>query len=415
MGASRLFTKKQPYYLIAFRILLALLWTQYTVMTFVRAVVQRIPYVSVFADYVVPVAIVLALFAAIPWFIKNIRGVDVLLYLGLVILVIFTVVVFKNNAETIEEQWWRILISSAGFYFVGLSYSHKNCSRDLFWCSTASVLMVFVYQLFKIRSGVVLEEDNMYVAYNLLPSAMYLVYYASIKLRKKYWIVAIASALTMFVYGTRGPILCIIVYVALYLIHRFSKTTSKRKFILILIGLFALALVLVYDDLFIKIASVISNIFERFGFSTRIFDFYVSGDVAVSKGRDYLTNQVLEAIAKNPYIGYGFTGDQYLLGVYCHNLIYEMWCHFGVILGSLILLGLAAITLVALIKSRSNKKIFFFVVMLISMIYVKLMLSNSYTLEPYFYFMLGVFVAVNRKFIKRRPKKNDGGEYNESL
>ena len=82
MGASRLFTKKQPYYLIAFRILLALLWTQYTVMTFVRAVVQRIPYLSVFADYIVPMAIVLALIVSIPWFIKSVRGVDVLLYLG---------------------------------------------------------------------------------------------------------------------------------------------------------------------------------------------------------------------------------------------------------------------------------------------------------------------------------------------
>ncbi|MBQ8184029.1 MAG: O-antigen ligase family protein [Clostridia bacterium] len=315
-------------------------------------------------------------------------------------------VVFKNNVETIEEQWWRILISSAGFYFVGLSYSHKNCSRDIFWCSLASTVLVFVYQLFKIRSGVVLEEDNMYVAYNLLPSAMYLIYYASIKLRKKYWLVAIASALTMFVYGTRGPILCIIVYLALYLVHRFSKTTSKRKFALILIGLFALAIVLVYDDLFVKLASLISNIFERFGFSTRIFDFYVSGDVAVSKGRDYLTNHVLEAIAKNPFIGYGFTGDQYLLGVYCHNLIYEMWCHFGVILGSLFLLSLAGLTVVALLKSRSNKKIFFFVVMLISMIYVKLMLSGTYTMEPYFYFMLGIFVAVNRKFYKTRRVKS---------
>ncbi len=415
MGASWLFKKKQPYYLIAFRILLALLWTQYTVMIFARAIVQRLPFFNVFADYIVPVAIILALLLSIPWFIKNIRGVDVLFYLGLVVLVIFTMVVFKNNAEIISEQWWRILISSGAFYFVGLAYSHKNCSRDIFWCSLVSVVAVFVYQLFKIRSGVVLEEDNMYVAYNLLPSAIYLMYYASIKLRKKYWIIAIVSALTMFVYGTRGPILCIIVYMTLYLIHRFSKTTSKRKFILILIGLLALAIVLIYDDLFIKLASVISNVFERLGFSTRIFDFYVSGDVAVSKGRDYLTNQVLEAIGRNPFIGYGFTGDQYLLGVYCHNLVYEMWCHFGVILGSLILLALAGLTIVALIKSRSNKKIFFFVVMLISMVYVKLMLSNSYTLEPYFYFMIGVFVAVNRKFIKRRPKKNDGGEYNESL
>ena len=213
MGASWLFKKKQPYYLIAFRILLALLWTQYTVMIFARAIVQRLPFFNVFADYIVPVAIILALLLSIPWFIKNIRGVDVLFYLGLVVLVIFTMVVFKNNAEIISEQWWRILISSGAFYFVGLAYSHKNCSRDIFWCSLASVVAVFVYQLFKIRSGVVLEEDNMYVAYNLLPSAIYLMYYASIKLRKKYWIIAIVSAFTMFVYGTRGPILCIIVYV----------------------------------------------------------------------------------------------------------------------------------------------------------------------------------------------------------
>ncbi len=406
MGASRLFKKKQPYYLIAFRILLALLWTQYTVMTFARAIVQRIPFFNVFADYVVPVAILAALILSIPWFIKNIRGVDVLFYLGLVVLVIFTVVVFKNNAEVIKEHWWRMLISSGTFYFIGLAYSYKECSTDIFWCSLVSTASVFVYQIFKISSGEVLEEDNMYVAYNVLPSAMYLLYYASVKLRKKYWLIAIASALTMFVYGTRGPILCIIVYVALYLIHRFSKTTSKRKVLIILSVLCVLAFVLSYDDLFVKIASVISNIFERIGFSTRIFDFFISGDVAVSKGRDYLTNQVIEAISRNPIIGYGFAGDQYLLGVYCHSLVFEMWCHYGVVLGSLVLVSLAALTLVALVKSYNNKKIFLFVVMLASLVFVKLMISNSYTLEPYFYFMIGVFVAVNRKFYKIRRVNN---------
>lgn len=410
MGASRLVKKKQPYYLIAFRILLALLWTQYTVMTFVRAVVQRIPYLSVFADYVVPAAIVLALIVSIPWFIKSIRGVDVLFYLGLVVLVIFTMLVFKNNVEVISEQWWRIFISSAGFYFLGLAYTHKECWQDLFWYSLASVVLVFVYQLFKIRSGQVLEEDNMYVAYNLLPSTMYLVYYASITRRKKLWLIAAGAAMTMFVYGTRGPILCILVYVAVYLLHRFSKTTNKRKFILVLIILFALSVVLVYDDLFIKIASLVSNIFERFGFSTRIFDYFVSGDVAISKGRDYLTTQVIEAIGNNPIFGYGFMGDQYLLGVYCHNLILEMWCHYGVVMGTLVLVALIALTVSALIKSKGNKKLFFFVLMLICMVYVKLMLSNTYTLEPYFYFMIGVFVTVNRKFVKKRTRNKNHEE-----
>lgn len=414
MGASNTLKKKQPYYLIAFRLLLALLWTQHTVMIFVRTVVQRLPVFNIFADYVVPVAIILALLVSIPWFIRNIRGVDVLFYLGFVILVIMTMLLFKDNAEILEEQWWKILISAVPFYFVGLAYSHTDCSNDLFYCSLASVACLFVYQLFKIRNGEVLEEDNMYVAYNLLPSVMYLLYYASVRLRKKYWIIAIVSALTMFIYGTRGPILCIIVYCSVYLIHRFSKTSSKRKILFVLIGLVLLAVVLAFDDLFLKISYFVSDIFERIGFSTRIFDFYVSGDVAVSRGRDYLTARVLEEISKNLIIGYGFTGDQYLLGVYCHNLIFELWCHFGVILGSLILLGLVMLTVIALVKSRKNKKMFFFVVMLISMVFVKLMLSNSYTLEPYFYFMIGVFVAVNRKFVKKKPI-NYGGEGNEDL
>lgn len=410
MGASRLFNKKQPYYLIAFRILLALLWTQHTAMIFVRAIVQRLPVVNIFADYVVPAAIVLALLVSIPWFIKNIRGVDVLFYLGFVVLFIMTMLLFKDNVEVLEEQWWQILISAVPFYFVGLAYSHTACSRDLFYCSVVGVISVFIYQLFKIRNGAVLEEDNMYVAYNLLPSVMYLLYYASVKLRKKYWIIAICSAFTMFIYGTRGPILCIIVYAAIYLLHRISKTSNKRKILFILAALAALAFVLIYDDLFIKLSYFISNIFERFGFSTRIFDFYVSGDVAVSRGRDYLTNQVVEAISKNLIIGYGFTGDQYLLGVYCHNLVLELWCHFGVILGSLILLALAGLSIVALVKSRRNKKIFFFAVMLISMVIVKLMISNSYTIEPYFYFMIGSFIAISRKFVRYRRRSIDNEE-----
>ena len=103
MGASNTLKKKQPYYLIAFRLLLALLWTQHTVMIFVRTVVQRLPVFNIFADYVVPVAIILALLVSIPWFIRNIRGVDVLFYLGFVILVIMTMLLFKDNAEILEE------------------------------------------------------------------------------------------------------------------------------------------------------------------------------------------------------------------------------------------------------------------------------------------------------------------------
>lgn len=403
MGASNSLIKKQPYYLIAYRILLALLWTQYTVLDFIRVIISKIPYIGFLSELFVPTCIILAVVVSLPWFAKNIRGTDTLFYVGIVVLYLVTMIAFPNNKEFMEENWWRILIATSTFYFVGLAYSHNNCSRDLFWCSVASVFFVFLHQVYKVANGIVLEEDNMYVAYNLLPSMMYLLYYAFCNDRKIYWFCGFASLGVMFIFGTRGPILCAIVFMAVYFLHRTIVSGKKRNYLLLLLVVVLLIIFCVYDDLFVKIVSFVASIFEKFGFSTRIFDFFISGEVTTSLGRKYLRQEVIRAIINNPIKGYGFTGDQYLLGVYCHNLFLELWCHFGVVGGSLILLALLGLSVVALVRSARSLKIFYFVLMLISMVYVKLMLSNSYTLEPYFFFMIGAFVSIARK-CKRRSR-----------
>lgn len=403
MGVSQLSQKKQPYYLIAFRILLALLWTQNTVLDFIRVIIMRIPYIGTLSELFIPACIILAVIVSIPWFLKTIRGTDLLFYIGFVVLILITMVFYKDNIDFLQENWWRILISAVPFYFVGVSYSHSNCSRDLFRCSVASVFFMFLYQLFRINNGEATEEYNMNSAYMLLPSVMYLLYYAAYKDRSKYWAIAIASSLMMFIFGTRGPILCILAFVIVYFLHRTVVSHKGRNYFLLALFSAGTIFLSTYDNFFKRLAYVLSSIFGRIGFSTRIFDFLVAGDATVSAGRDYLTNQTIDAIIANPIFGYGFTGDQYLLGVYCHNLFLELWCHFGVIGGSVILLCLLALSVTALIKAARSPKIFYFALMLICMVYVKLMLSNSYTLEPYFYFMIGAFVAINRKCKKTKP------------
>ena len=402
MGASNSLYKKQPYYLIAYRILLALLWTQYTVLDFIRVIISRIPYIGFLSELFIPTCIIIAVIASLPWFVKNIRGVDTLFYVGIVILYLVTMIAFPNNKDFMVENWWRILISVAAFYFVGLAYSHKDCSKDLFWCSAVGVFLVFLYQLYKLNSGIALEEDNMYVAYNVLPSMMYLLYYAVYRDRKSYWIVALASIGVMFIFGTRGPILCAIVFMAVYFLHRTIVSGKKRNYLLLLLVICLLIVFAVFDEWLVKLVIRVANIFSRFGFSTRIFDFFIAGEATTSLGREYLTQETIRAIINNPIKGYGFTGDQYLLGVYCHNLFLELWCHFGVIGGSLILLALLGLSVAALFKSAKNEKIFYLVLMFISMVYVKLLLSSSYTLEPYFYFMIGLFVATIRKCSKHK-------------
>ena len=266
---------KQPYYLIAYRILLALLWTQYTVLSFIRVVISRIPYIGVLSEMVIPLCIIVAVIVSIPWFVKRIRGVDLLVYVGIVVLYLFTMVAFPNNITFMEENWGRILIASAMAYFVGLAYSHKNCFDDLFWCSVASVFFVFLHQIYKLGRGLVLEDDNMYVAYNLLPSIMYLIYYAIYKGRKMYWAIAGMAVGIIFIFGTRGPILCIIVFLVIFLLHRTIAIRKKSNYLLLFILFVILIVFCVYDDLLVKIISFIASIFERFGFSTRIFDFFI--------------------------------------------------------------------------------------------------------------------------------------------
>ena len=61
------------------------------------------------------------------------------------------------------------------------------------------------------------------------------------------------------------------------------------------------------------------------------------------------------------------------------------------------------LTLVAVIKTKRNERGYNFVIMLICMVFIKLMLSGSYTTESTFYFMLGVFVTIARdKYTRKR-------------
>jgi hypothetical protein len=364
----------------------------------VSAIIGRLPVVGVLSDLFIPVCIIFAILASLPWFAKYIRGGDIMFYIGMVMLVLFTMIFFPNNAEYLQIDWWRILVMAAPFYIVGVSFSHKICSRDLFWCSVVGVAVIFIYRIYLVGAGKAPENDDMDAAYKLLPSVMYLIYYAYNKKQKKYWAIAIASSVFMIVFGTRGPILCILIYTIALMMYGVMKERSIKK-MLILTGIIIVVIsVFSQEDIFLRISVKMSEVLTRMGFSSRIFDYYLAGEAATSKGRELLAEQAVEAIIQNPLFGYGFTGDRYLFGIYVHNIVLEMLCHYGVALGSVILIALAVITIVAFIKCFKSKRMFTFVLMIASMMFVKLMLSGSYSTEPYFFFMLGLFVNVIRNY-----------------
>jgi O-antigen ligase len=154
--------------------------------------------------------------------------------------------------------------------------------------------------------------------------------------------------------------------------------------------------IFIFDALFIEVSTALSKQFERIGFSTRIFNFIIEGDIIASKGREALAKNTIEAILENPLWGYGVTGDRALLGIYPHNIFLEVLCQYGIIFGSILIIATLAITVRALFKIRKDRKRFAFALMLVSLVFVKLMISSTYTTEPYLFFMMGYFVLILR-------------------
>ena len=381
---------------LCFSFLLGLLWCQNTIMPYVIQVLKRIPVFNLFADYVMPAVIIVGIVLSVPYMLQKIKWQDFLFYISAVLIVLFFMIFDQKNSQYIEKEAYRIIVTVLPFFFIGLCFDLKKNEKLLFWLSLLGCATVFLYQFYCLYLGRELLHDNMNSAYNVLPSLCFLIYYAFLHKKIKFWLIAILFCLLEFLFGTRGPILCLAVFFlgGLYLTVISKKSVIKKLIILFLFLLIVLAFF--FTNLIDNIVHWFSLRFEEWGLSTRIFDYFIEGDIADDNGRDPLYESVITAI-KNNLFGYGLMGDRYILdGSYVHNIFLEIWCQFGVILGSGILISLFVVLLKPLfLRIDVENKLFIF--MFISMVIPKLMLTGSYLHESNLFFLLGMCVSLIRQ------------------
>ena len=391
---------------VFFRILLILIWAQNTIWHFVVEVIERLPVVNVLAEFVMPVCIILFIILSLPYFAAHLRAGDLFVYLIALLVVGFTLLFYPDNEEYIFEDLQRVLLAAVPMYYLGASYEHDACKKDLFWFSLLGVIAMMAYQFYYVSTGRVVLEDNMDAAYNVLPSILYLGYWAFDRKKIRYWLIFILSSVLLFMYGTRGPILAVVVFVALEIFARLIISRAHIKMFVLCVLIFAFLLILFTTDLFTSLIEALSQLFERLGFSTRIFDMFLEGDLSYSSGRDKLREKVFATIWENPLFGYGIFGDRVITdGSYVHNIFVELWCNFGILLGTALIIALI-ILIIKTIRCSCNTSVFYFVILLISAVFTKLMLSGSYLTEQYFFFLIGLSVKCIRDY-KRRKKEDE--------
>ncbi len=392
MSLKTVQTKRYRIAAWALTLLVLLFWTRPTILGYILVVIERMPYIGIFRPVIIPAIVALLLIFSLGYLNKHIRVWDVCFVAVCIIWVLMTAAFSPRHAGYILPELERIVVSSIPMYLLGVAYDHKRCKKLLFYASLLGVFVAFAYQAYRMLLGKEIDTYDMNAAYNLLPSIVYLLYWAFEKKRLWYWIPAFLGMVLCFSYGTRGPVLAMVVAIgSLVFLEAFSGKRKKRKIGILLIlcaGLFLLFL----SGTITVIAEKTIPLFEKLGFSTRFFEYFLEGNLTADNGRDRLSEAVIAAIREKPLFGYGIMGDRLIIGGYTHNIVLEFLCSFGLIGGIILLLACAFVVLRGFFKIKQRDKRNFFVA-LTAMLIIKLMFSSSFIFEPYFFLVLGIAIG----------------------
>ncbi len=149
-------------------------------------------------------------------------------------------------------------------------------------------------------------------------------------------IVFTLSILQILAFGSRGPIMCIGLFLLLRLARSFGRLSRPQVVLHLVLTTSALLIMLVPDAPF----KLLEGVFSSLGVTSRSIRLFSAHELSLS-GRDRIYSKVLEQIANNPLMGIGLAGDRRVLGgTYAHNLVAEMVANYGIPLGSMFILFL---------------------------------------------------------------------------
>lgn len=387
-------------------LLVASLWGYYVIIRFINEIVNLV-FPNTPVDTAICYAIILAIIVlSLRPILLRMKADDYFFLIMFILAFLLSALFFQPNYYRIGETWPRFFFTVFPFFFIGRALQDYNMLLNyLRSISKWMILSAIGYYLIIVSSGIGIGSYayDMDYAYKLLPGVLVMLFFSLSEYRVLDWLFVLMGLIGIFLAGTRGPILCIAAFLTIYLIINIGKTKAIFRFIpVIFIGGF-----IAFSSVFTQWADKLNQYLANIGVYNRIFDKLLNGGLYESYGRDVIREAVIAAIQTHPFRGYGIMGDRIIIlnseydaATYSHNLILEVLCQYGVVLGSLLLIALFITVLNKLVKAKDLYERVF-VVMLICLGIVKLMLSGSYLYEPYLFLLIGVCIG-NRK-IARNP------------
>lgn len=384
---------------IYFTILVILLWCESILLDYLRGFLLKLPFIGLAADMLMPVLIGAFFLLSLKPMMTRLSGTDILIVIGILVVYFVHWAMYPGNSYYYEGNLWPFLLGRLPLYLVGATFCSDRQEERLSILYKASILTIYGFTVYQLvlhpLDEFAMSTGDMNSSYNLLPHAC-LVFYRMLQ-KPNGWNISgfVLSCLLLFMLGSRGPVLCIVVFAVVVLL---VGKNVKRPVMFFIIALCAV-LLFFFEDLLQIVLNWAYNLAETFGLSTRVFDKYLSGDFAVSNSRTQIQDAVMHYLNENPVFGLGIYGDRRVAGGhYAHNIFIEILAHHGYVIGSILLITIGTyVVRTYLFARREGDGVSLLVLMLLLGCNLKLVVSGSYLLEPFFFFLIGYCVTQMRR------------------
>ena len=194
---------------------------------------------------------------------------------------------------------------------------------------------------------------NMNYGYTLLLFVCCFLYCAFERKNVIFLLLAGAGVLMILCGGSRGPMLDVGIFLALYWLIRLRRSRFKPLYLLgtaVCGGAAA--------ELYRPATDLIRGLTERFGMHSRTLEMMLAGTVAQNNGRDVFWEASFQMLRENP-LGYGAMGARHVLcGIHIvghpHNVMIELLIEYGVVGGAVVIIALLAATFRILLRQRKQ-------------------------------------------------------------
>lgn len=339
---------------------------------------------------------------AIPSIIKSLSVKDLVFTLGFQFIFSATMALNSSQIDLYISFWPTSSFLIFPYYLLGATLKDFDLVEKILLKVSKWIIVISTIYLYLKKFEDIGYMHDMPGAYAILPTALILVYFAFRYGGIKNWFWSIFSALVIVFAGTRGPIVCFFGFVLLSLFIFNKRNRRKNKWYLKVWGILAIILFALAN----KLNSILESLYKLSvdnNINNLALAQFFKDDFFGTSDRDLLRKKAIHFIEQKPLTGYGIFGDRPLIGTYTHQFFVEVFFDFGIILGFILLWVLFFKIYKTLTKVKNEIFRYCFIWMVIFLSLVKLLMSNSYLEEPFFFLLLGL---ISSKYIDKDITKD---------